>query len=694
MNNKTDIDVQYVSPLKKICMTIGELPSSYLETMSYYEMLVWFTEFLKNQVIPTVNNNAEAVQELQSLYEELRTYVNNYFDNLDVQEEINNKLDEMAESGQLTDIIAQYLGLAGMIAFDTVADMKAAENLVNGSKCRTLGFYSVNDDGGAYYKIRTKTNEDVIDEKTIIEVDDETLIAELIFQREMNVECFGAKGDGETDDSLSIQTAIDSPINTLLFGEKTYVVENVIDLGDHEYIGNKTIIELKSDTSREHFFKNKNFGDVTKNDNITIKGITFNSNIQVSILGIHSGSLIVDNCVFYGTNTDAHTMIDLYGNNKNCSITNSKMIVAMEDLTQKGDSLRIRGFIGGESKNIVVSNCYMETNTLDETIWINAGLSSIENVLFENCIINDKGNAANTIWISNGASQGEPLYIKNVTFENCSINKDKLTNRCITVGRIESNDYTYIDCKNILFDNCNIKIGQRTGTQSNTNILIYSIPTLPDHELTVSNSRITYTHENAANSVLNGNLISINNEINANCNYTYIQSYLIKNDRVNNDSGIVTHDVYKIDGLTSSSTVSFMQQHVNDTMHTTTYIENSDISCATLIAASSSKNRTYYIRNNKITNTGYLLNNYGGDSTNVLYVENNHVGTTNYVNNVNCTLYESNNYNATGLIKGIFGNAYTLGSMPVGTIHFSSNATKTIVRKTSDGSSSSNWEEI
>ena len=51
MNNKTDIDVKYVSPLKKICMTIGELPASYLETMSYYEMLVWFVEFLKNQVI-------------------------------------------------------------------------------------------------------------------------------------------------------------------------------------------------------------------------------------------------------------------------------------------------------------------------------------------------------------------------------------------------------------------------------------------------------------------------------------------------------------------------------------------------------------------------------------------------------------------------------------------------------------------
>ena len=86
---------------------------------------------------------------------------------LSSQEEINNKLDEMAESGQLTDIIAQYLGLAGMIAFDTVADMKLAENLVNGSKCHTLGFYSVGDNGSALYKVRPVTNEDVVDESSI-----------------------------------------------------------------------------------------------------------------------------------------------------------------------------------------------------------------------------------------------------------------------------------------------------------------------------------------------------------------------------------------------------------------------------------------------------------------------------------------------------------------------------------------------
>ena len=233
MNNKTDIDVQYVSPLKKICMTIGELPSSYLETMSYYEMLVWFTEFLKNQVIPTINNNAEAVKELQSLYEELRTYVNNYFDNLDVQEEINNKLDEMADSGQLTDIIAQYLGLAGMIAFDKVQDMKEAQNLVNGSKCRTLGFNSYNDGGGAYYRIRQVTNDDVIDEKTIIEVYDDLLVAELLNSGEMNVKQFGAYGDGTHDDTLSIQTALNF-CKTVHVKSGTYMVNSTthINLND------------------------------------------------------------------------------------------------------------------------------------------------------------------------------------------------------------------------------------------------------------------------------------------------------------------------------------------------------------------------------------------------------------------------------------------------------------------------------
>ena len=77
------------------------IPLAFDESMSYYETLCGLLHYLKNTIIPTVNNNADAVSELQTLYEELRTYVDDYFKGLDVQEEINNKLDEMVEDGTL-----------------------------------------------------------------------------------------------------------------------------------------------------------------------------------------------------------------------------------------------------------------------------------------------------------------------------------------------------------------------------------------------------------------------------------------------------------------------------------------------------------------------------------------------------------------------------------------------------------------
>ena len=109
MNDKIEKEVITLPPFKRFCMTIGELPTSYLESMTYYEMLVWFTNYLGKTVIPTIDNNAEAIIELQGLFVELQTYVNEYFDNLDVQEEINNKLDAMVEDGTMEELIAAYL---------------------------------------------------------------------------------------------------------------------------------------------------------------------------------------------------------------------------------------------------------------------------------------------------------------------------------------------------------------------------------------------------------------------------------------------------------------------------------------------------------------------------------------------------------------------------------------------------------
>lgn len=62
-----------------------------------------------NDVISNVNLVEEDMSNLFDAYTELQDYVNNYFDNLDVQEEINNKLDEMAEDGSLTILIGRFI---------------------------------------------------------------------------------------------------------------------------------------------------------------------------------------------------------------------------------------------------------------------------------------------------------------------------------------------------------------------------------------------------------------------------------------------------------------------------------------------------------------------------------------------------------------------------------------------------------
>ena len=97
------------APFKHFCMSIGAIPTSYKDSLDYYETLLYLIKYLEETVIPVVNNNGEAVSELQRLYIELKNFVDNYFANLDVQEEINNKLDDMAENGELDSLLVTYL---------------------------------------------------------------------------------------------------------------------------------------------------------------------------------------------------------------------------------------------------------------------------------------------------------------------------------------------------------------------------------------------------------------------------------------------------------------------------------------------------------------------------------------------------------------------------------------------------------
>lgn len=274
MNNR---NIKPISPFVTFCQKV--IPLAFDESLSYYECLCALLKHLQEMDI-AVNNNADAVTELQS-------YVENYFKNLDVQDEINNKLDDMAEKGELADIVAQYLELAGVLAFDDLAHLVGASNLANGSTARTLGLDNYLDGKGEYYKIRYIVNTDVVDGVNIISLTNyPTMIAEKIPNilatevaninnsitdingkigdlnnlnttdkdnlvasiNEVNnkfiknafytPEMFGAIGDSTTDDTTALQNAIDQSI----LDKKELVLKNIYKITDTLQINDSLLI--------------------------------------------------------------------------------------------------------------------------------------------------------------------------------------------------------------------------------------------------------------------------------------------------------------------------------------------------------------------------------------------------------------------------------------------------------------------
>lgn len=82
----------------------------YIAGDPYSYDLKWIVSKIKE----LVNNYAPLVESVDALnvsFTELYNYVRNYFDNLDVSDEISSKIDEMAASGELADVIANALDM-------------------------------------------------------------------------------------------------------------------------------------------------------------------------------------------------------------------------------------------------------------------------------------------------------------------------------------------------------------------------------------------------------------------------------------------------------------------------------------------------------------------------------------------------------------------------------------------------------
>ena len=244
----------------------------------------------------------ETVEEYIEKFTELSTYVHDYFANLDVQEEINNKLDQMAEDGTLQEIITTYIQSNVAWTFDTVAEMKAATNLVAGSYARTLGFHALNDGGGATYYI---SDSGTANEMDVIAVDN--LYAVLVPEDVVNVKQLGAYGDATTDDTTVLQHAIDygvaNSIHDVILPKGTYVFTTLTIKANMHLIGESGVLFVKDDLCVDN---THSYYIILMNDNSVIKNVEINGNKEnnpdymvADLITTYGDNITIDGCHFY-----------------------------------------------------------------------------------------------------------------------------------------------------------------------------------------------------------------------------------------------------------------------------------------------------------------------------------------------------------------------------------------------------------
>lgn len=467
MNDELNIDIKTLNPFRRFIYTIGALPSSYLISMTYEEQLLWFCNYLEKTVIPTIDNNGLAVKELQDKYIELKSYVDNYFDDLDIQTEINNKLDEMADSGELENLIGQYIELQTTFIYNNVAEMKAATNLVNGSFAKTTGFYSYNDGGGAYYKIRTVTNADVIDEKFLIALEDNiTLVAELMYKNELNYLQLGGKINDNTYDSTSlvqlmINTLSDKkagkiyfPQGALYFAGTLTLKSNVELIGFGDYSQWNYNAETRQDRittfhhipSEECDFIITNTSDTSQlnyQPNINIKNLYIvgseNTSIGLNLIGISKS--IIENIIIINCQTNIH--ID-YGMTTDFVRVYSQRASEYCLLIDKVSNI-------GVTTTLNFNNCYFGQTIESEGSPLKIDYNCCYGAYFNDCVLEssdksiiiDTGNEVyfSNIYTENIPSSGtQPMFKLGVTTPTAGNEYEK---GCVTI-----NGGTIIGCNN------------------------------------------------------------------------------------------------------------------------------------------------------------------------------------------------------------------------------------------------------
>lgn len=282
--------------------------------------------------------------------------------------------------------------------YNTVVDMKADEKLKNGDMAITLGYYEANDGGaGEYIILDDKT---LVEDGGLIHILNNGLRAKLILNKYVTPEIFGAKGNGEEDDSIAFNNALLTKNIIILNSEKTYLLNNPIILNENK---NECIIHGNFAT----ILHDKKFIDTSQNL----------SDVHLELNDLN----IIDNDNY----PSEHQTIEIF-NSKKCLIKNCNF-----EKNSDGGCIRIRD----NSRNIKITNCSFKRTSISSKLGSAIGIwdydpnKNIENVEVTNCYINWSG-ADEVITIFNGMTNDSTKggLIDNIEFNNIKIVSDKAFN--------------------------------------------------------------------------------------------------------------------------------------------------------------------------------------------------------------------------------------------------------------------------
>ena len=258
--------------------------------------------------------------------------------------------------------------------FDTVADMKAVTNMVDGDYARTYGYHTKNDGGGALYKISNATP------SSYYETLNSGKYAELITNGVGRPEQFGAKGDGVNDDTQAILEAFTMG-KVELMPKKVYLTDE-ISLSQSQYPvvinGNLSTLKLKEAGS------------------------------NTSILNLNGRSALVENLVFDGNST-------------NVTMLKTSNETSVNEITIKGCEFKNASAGYGNAvdieyyKKCEVVNCYFHDIEFSGYHIIRVNHITVDSNVFE-----DIGEAGNVTPLGEGMYNGncQSISIVNNSYKN------------------------------------------------------------------------------------------------------------------------------------------------------------------------------------------------------------------------------------------------------------------------------------